>query len=504
MANEIKIAGKMRSATTEGILADAAEIQQGTGLTVEQAIKELDDKATAADSDISNLNANTGISDYEEFSDQKEYKAGETVLKDGLLKTFITDHTAGAWDDEEVEDETILKNTTKSESKGNYDLEIVDKNYLRLAYFKNGHFYTKNFNSSKTVNSDDVSGADLVIQDKNGNNIAMFINGMLVTKKRSPIIEQTDNDYFYIQDVQGNNILKVIDGYIETKNFSSRRYIEKIENLSKNIFSIDAFRRLQYGDDSTPLSIVKENAGFASIFHKWIFIGDSYMSGEAQWKDKENTTHYTDIYEYSFGQIMCSLIGGICKGVNFSSGGQTTTGWVARYITSNGRGKNVDGSDAGTFAEEKGQAYLIELLINDWLNIELGSFETDINEEDASLNAKTFIGQYDRIIREIKKIQPSAHIFLMTHPGFGNTDFNNAVIKMSERYSGQNVWLVDLYKYAPNIHITGYNNGHPTPAGYYLYAILLANYVDWIVKHNIDKFMYVSLIGNEDWEQNHN
>lgn len=113
MANEIRIAGKMRSATTEGILADAAEIQQGTGLTVEQAIKELDDKATTADSDISNLNANTGISDYEVFSDQKEYKAGTTVLKDGLLKTFIKDHAAGAWNPAEVEDGSLKKEVEK-------------------------------------------------------------------------------------------------------------------------------------------------------------------------------------------------------------------------------------------------------------------------------------------------------------------------------------------------------------------------------------------------------
>lgn len=113
MANEIKIAGKMRSATTEGILADAAEIQQKTGLTVEQAIKELDDKAATADSEISNLNANTGISDYEEFSDQKEYKAGTTVLKDGLLKTFTTDHAAGAWNPDEVEDGSIKSDIEK-------------------------------------------------------------------------------------------------------------------------------------------------------------------------------------------------------------------------------------------------------------------------------------------------------------------------------------------------------------------------------------------------------
>lgn len=126
MANEINIAGKMRSATTEGILADASQIQQKTGQTVEQAINELDNKATTADSDISNLNANTGISEYKEFSDQKEYKAGTTVLKDGLLYTFTTNHAAGAWNPDEVEDGSIKKEVEKQNNS-------LDKKLIVLA-----------------------------------------------------------------------------------------------------------------------------------------------------------------------------------------------------------------------------------------------------------------------------------------------------------------------------------------------------------------------------------
>lgn len=130
MAKEIKIAGKMRSATTEGILADAAEIQQETGLTVEQAIKELDNKATTADSDISKLNANTGIDEYEEFSDQKEYKAGTTVMKDGLLYTFITDHAVGAWNPDEVENGSL---------KADLERNIFFENcpFIKEAYINN-------------------------------------------------------------------------------------------------------------------------------------------------------------------------------------------------------------------------------------------------------------------------------------------------------------------------------------------------------------------------------
>lgn len=496
MAKKIDVAGQLNAATTEGIIADASQVR-------------INDDSTV-DKEVENLNANTGISEYETFSDQKAYSAGDTVLYNGLLYTFTTDHVAGAWDESQVKNTTILDNVSKLEYKDDdSDLDIADKNGVTLASFKKGHIITRKFNSNKTIKTgSDINGADLIIQDENGNAIAILINGRLITKKPSPITERTSDNNFYVQDFFGNRILKIIDGHVITKNFSSLKFSKKLDSLSENSFYVDNFKRIQYGEnDDAPLNIIKENAGLASIFHRWVFIGDSYMSGEAAWLDKENTNHFTDIYEYSFGQIMCSMIGGVCKGVNFSSGGQTTTGWVSRYITRKGTGVNIDGTTAGTFYDEKAQAYLIELLINDWARTELGNFSTDINSEDSSLNASTFIGLYDRIIREIKKVQPSAKIFLLTHPGLGSSgvslDYTNAVRQMAERYKGQNVWLVDLNKYAPNINTGGYNNGHPTPAGYYMYALLLANYIDWIIRHNINDFMYVSMIGNEDWEQNH-
>lgn len=92
-------------------------------------IKSYVDKGdNKANTNITNLNANTGISDYEDFSDQKEYKAGTTVKKDGLLYTFITDHAAGAWDESEVENGSLksdfeiknaeLSNTILADSSG--------------------------------------------------------------------------------------------------------------------------------------------------------------------------------------------------------------------------------------------------------------------------------------------------------------------------------------------------------------------------------------------------
>lgn len=59
--------------------------------------------------DLANLSTRVGIDKYEEFSDKKWYKAGDTVKKGGLPKTFITDHAAGAWNQDEVEDGSLKK-----------------------------------------------------------------------------------------------------------------------------------------------------------------------------------------------------------------------------------------------------------------------------------------------------------------------------------------------------------------------------------------------------------
>lgn len=59
--------------------------------------------------DVENLNANTGIDEYETCSDQKAYSAGTTVLYNGLLYTFTTDHVAGPWNESQVESASLKK-----------------------------------------------------------------------------------------------------------------------------------------------------------------------------------------------------------------------------------------------------------------------------------------------------------------------------------------------------------------------------------------------------------
>lgn len=77
--------------------------------TIKEQINTAKEKAIEeVEASSENLTKNVGLDEYETFSEAKEYPAGYTLLKDGLLYTFITDHAAGAWDASQVE-ETSLK-----------------------------------------------------------------------------------------------------------------------------------------------------------------------------------------------------------------------------------------------------------------------------------------------------------------------------------------------------------------------------------------------------------
>lgn len=66
----------------------------------------------AIDQKISDLNSNTGISEYEQFNTSKAYAVGDVVSYNNKLYKFIVPHSAGAFDEGQVE-ETSLKGELK-------------------------------------------------------------------------------------------------------------------------------------------------------------------------------------------------------------------------------------------------------------------------------------------------------------------------------------------------------------------------------------------------------
>lgn len=78
-----------------------------------------------------------------------------------------------------------------------------------------------------------------------------------------------------------------------------------------------------------PIGMVSQHPGYCSIFHSWGFIGDSLCSGEHEYHKPDGSKGYIDLYDYSWGQRICSATG--AKGENYSQGGETVRGWIEHF-----------------------------------------------------------------------------------------------------------------------------------------------------------------------------
>lgn len=194
--------------------------------------KEIDALNTA----ISNLNSNTGISDYEEFSDQKEYKAGTTVLKDGLLKTFIKDHAAGAWDNEEVEDGSLKKEIEQINSKMNV---VYNQQWIL------GYYIDENGGIIKYKYGNDVGYIEIFIENSPKyiyTNAVTGKTGWLIIKNSSDsIIGKYQLNYLGLKKIYiPNNSYKILvtNIYLNGEYNESNPYISVDGELSENFNTI--------------------------------------------------------------------------------------------------------------------------------------------------------------------------------------------------------------------------------------------------------------------------
>ncbi len=247
-------------------------------------------------------------------------------------------------------------------------------------------------------------------------------------------------------------------------------------------------------ENEKPLDTLVTDGGFCAMFRTIGCVGDSLSSGEFQILHEGDKYSYHDLYEHSWGQYLARMAGS--KVYNFSRGGMT----AKEYCES--------------FAEERdfwnpelaSQAYIIALGVNDLFGQkqEVGSVD-DICAEDYTKNKKTFAGYYAQIIQRLKKISPDAKFFFMTMPEKGRkedrTEAAEAHAKllydMAEFFD--NSYVIDLYKYAPaydeKFREQFFLYGHMNPCGYILTAKMVASYIDYIIRHNMQDFMKAGLIG---------
>ncbi len=251
--------------------------------------------------------------------------------------------------------------------------------------------------------------------------------------------------------------------------------------------------------DEKPLEHLISDGGYTSIFRTIACVGDSLSSGEFETHDPVTgaTTGYHDMFPYSWGQFLARMTGATVY--NFSSGGMMASTFC-----------ETAGDACGWWNPDlRAQAYIVALGVNDIVNYEQEpGTVADINPEDPTQNAKTFIGYYARVIQQYKAISPDAKFFLVTppiHPSHAARGWQarfltvtNCVYALAEYFGA---YVIDLYKYAPAHEGEYVDNfylySHLNPMGYRLAAEEIGSYIDYIIRHNPADFKNVGFICNE-------
>ena len=247
--------------------------------------------------------------------------------------------------------------------------------------------------------------------------------------------------------------------------------------------------------DEKPLDNISPDGGYTAIFRRIGVVGDSLSSGEFESLDKNSNKGYHDYFEYSWGQYIGRMCGSTC--FNFSRGGMTAKEYCQSF------------ADNMRFWDPQYacQCYIIALGVNDIHNQgqEVGTVD-DINREDYTKNADTFVGWYARIIQRLKEIQPRAKFFLTTIPaGEERRDdaksiaHRDAIYAMADYFD--NTYVIDLYQYAPpcdeEFRKNFFMGGHMNAMGYIFMARIISSYIDWIIRNNFEDFREVPFIGTD-------
>ena len=246
-----------------------------------------------------------------------------------------------------------------------------------------------------------------------------------------------------------------------------------------------------YGEEvnvaDTPLGVVRADPGLLSCFLNVGCIGDSLASGESVYTQADGSNGYADLYEHSWGQYLARMTGN--KYYNWSSGGHTTETW----LTSSYATECFDG-------EHKCEAYIIGLGQNDYnRGLAIGG-SSDIDVANHNNNASSYYGNYGKIISKIKEIQPRARIFVLTDPSSATetAGYNDAVREIATMFS--NVYLVDLYEHGRDLFNSGViaacsRSGHFNAIGYREISLIIASYIDWVMRNDVSEFVDIEFIG---------
>ena len=246
-----------------------------------------------------------------------------------------------------------------------------------------------------------------------------------------------------------------------------------------------------------PLDRIVPFGGLSAIFRTVAVIGDSLSAGDMETRGPGSPRDFHDIYEISWPAYFARMTGATVY--NFSRGNMTASEYCDSYAGSMGY---WDRSKAA-------EAYILALGCNDLDGFNQPAGSLDDISEDLHQNRRTFAGHYAKVIQQYKKIQPDAVFFLVTiprdelfelQPGASEkADKHREILyALAEKFS--NTYVIDLREYAPiydrDFVKAFFVGGHMNSQGYCLTAKMIGSYVDYIVRHNPDKFSQAAFIGS--------
>lgn len=251
---------------------------------------------------------------------------------------------------------------------------------------------------------------------------------------------------------------------------------------------VEHLRSLQGGGDNPIANVQPNSGGFTSIFHNMVVIGDSLASGEHEYK-VDGVTKYIDLYDYSWGKCIERACGN--NVTLLSKGGMTAKTWWANF--------------ASQLPTTMGEAYIIGLGVNDMSSSSFTLGTVDDIKTSWSSNADTFYGNYGKIVQRILEVQPRAKIFVVTRPHkFGATvdanhlAVNDAIRAIAEKFG---CYVIDLYANGAHyFNTTAWKQQymletHMNTAGYQWCAWMMMQYIDRIVRENLEDFAQAAFIG---------
>lgn len=249
-----------------------------------------------------------------------------------------------------------------------------------------------------------------------------------------------------------------------------------------------------FDPNEKPLDNIVSDGGFCGVLRKIACVGDSLSSGELESLSENGERGWHDMYDYSWGQYIARMAG--CTVYNFSRGGMSAE-WYNRDF--------ADENDLWN-PEKACQAYIIALGVNDVANCRapVGSID-DVCIEDYTKNKPTFAGHYAKVVQRYKEIQPDAKFFFVTIPIYGDDESFEATCDAHQKLMYDfaemfdNSYVIDLRKYGVvydrAFRKKFFTGGHMNAMGYLYTGKVIASYIDYIIRHNIEDFNQIGFVG---------